>query len=63
MVGGVDTLQHRQAERGRLAGTGLCEGHHVALLTEQMGYHLRLHGHRLFKSKLFNGLQQRRAYS
>ncbi len=59
----IYALQHRQPESGRLAGSCLSKRHNVALFTEQMRYHLRLHGHRLFKTQFLDSLQKRFAYS
>ncbi len=54
----VDALDYGQPEGGRLAGAGLCEGHHVALARQQARYHRLLHGHGLLEAHIGDAAQQ-----
>ena len=55
LAAGVDSLQQRQAECGRLARTGLCQCDDVVSVTEQIGDYFFLYRHWMFKSKLTDG--------
>ena len=54
-VCGVCTLQERNAESGGLSSSCLCEGDDLVAIAEQIGYYFFLDGHRMLKSKFFNG--------
>ena len=53
----IQELQHGQAEGGRFAGAGLCQGHNILLGRQQQGNGLLLHGSRCGEADRGKGLE------